>query len=187
MGTATRRRSAVTLGVPLDRDHVAAAAEAAAHAGLAPPSTAACPHVTLLVLLELPPGPGVDDAVGRVAARTAPFAVRARNLGVFDDGAGGLVLHVPVVRSEPLARLHHDLYAALTAAGATVDGYHAPDSWFPHVTLGDRLGPADLVAAVAALAARPAITWTLPVTELVRMDPSGETTVVPLGGARPGP
>lgn len=183
MGTATSHpRSAVTLGVPLDRDHAAVVRDLAARLGSPPSDIPLCPHVSLLVLLDDPQRTSVDAALRRVAARTPPFSVRARDFGAFDDGDGGLVLHVPVVRTTALASLHRELFDAVTAAGARVDGHYTPASWFPHVTLWDRLTPSALASAVATLAARPPLAWTLPVTHLSRLEASGIATTAPLEG-----
>ncbi len=171
---------ALTLGVPLDRDHVVAVGGIGQRLGVPPGRTLTYPHISLLVLLECPDPAAVNAALAAVAARTRPFSVRARGFGVFNDGR--LVLHVPVVRTAEFARLHRDLHDTVTATGAQVDGHHTPASWFPHVTLWDRtLTPAKLGEAVLELAAGPPIAWTLPVTRLARLEATGMTATIPLG------
>lgn len=162
---------AVTVGIPLDHDHVAAVRCLQRRLGVPSTDRSPRPHITLVVVLEAPDRVCLDAAVQAVAARTLGFTVRARGLGVFHDGGGGPVLHVPVVRTPELARLHQDVHDSVTAVGGVVEGRSAPASWSPHITLWDRSLTADrLACAVADLVAAPPIAWSVPVTSLVTMD-----------------
>jgi hypothetical protein len=87
-----------------------------------------------------------------------------------------LSLHVMVVRTRELDRLHRRAHAALTAAGACMAGNTDPGVWTPHITLVDRgLTPARLGRAVEALAQRPHRSWTVGLTALAvtRRGPRG--------------
>lgn len=172
---------AVTVGVALDRDHVDAVRCLQRRLGVPATERSSPPHITLVVVLEAPDRATVDAAVAAVAARTPAFTVRARGLGVFHDGGGGPVLHVPVVRTPELARLHQDVHDAVVAAGGVVEGRSAPASWSPHITLWDRGLTADrLACAVADLVSAPPIAWTVPVASLVTMDRHAVGAEVPL-------
>lgn len=172
----------VTVGIPLDDDHVAAVCGIRRRLGTPRVSRPSSPHISLLVLLDAPDQHAIDEAVRSVAARTARFAVRARGFGVFDDGDGPPVLHVPVVRSTELARLQGDTYETMAALGAKIDGHYAPTSWLPHVTLWDRVPTVDkLAAAVVELAAGPPIAWSVPVSCLATMGHAKIGPPVPLG------
>jgi 2'-5' RNA ligase len=177
---------AVTIGVPLDGDH--AAAVDAIRRRLEVPSSPRplVPHLSLAVLLEVPPDADIDGVITEIASRTPPFSVRARGFGVFHDGDGGLVLHLPVVRTAALALLHDAVVDAFTAAGRQIEGHYTAASWFPHVTLwAHTLTPALLRRAIGRLATGPPLGWTLPVTRLVRLESTGVTAEALLEGPPP--
>ena len=175
------RPRALTLGVPLDADHESVVRRVRRRLGVPVGATTPCSHISLLVLPGGSTGAAIEAALGAVAGRTRAFSVRARGLGVFHDGDGGLVLYVPVVRTPELAQLHLDLYETVVATGARIDGHYAPSSWFPHVTLWDRsLTPEAVGAAVTTMAGRPALAWTLPVTHLAALRTGGTLAAVPL-------
>jgi 2'-5' RNA ligase len=154
---------------PLDRDHARVVTELAVDlaAALAIDREAAVPahpHITLASYTDLT----VDDATVALApavVATAPFVVRAHGYGIFTGGDDvDLSLHVMVVRTPALDRLHHAVCAALAGAGAEVCGTSDPAVWTPHVTLLDRgLTPHLLGRAVEVLAGRPHRTWSITV------------------------
>lgn len=156
---------------PLDDDHVDAAAqlvsEVASALGIDPAGVASAPHLTIASYRGLAPG-AAGRAVAAVAATVPPFRVRAHGYGMFvGDSDGDLSLHVMVVRTTPLDRLHARLHAALERTGARMDGLTRPDVWSPHITLLDRgLDPTLLGRAVARLACRPHRSWTVPIDSL---------------------
>src|SRR5690606_12106997 len=111
---------------PLDDDHVDAAAqlvsEVASALGIDPAGVASAPHLTIASYRGLAPG-AAGRAVAAVAATVPPFRVRAHGYGMFvGDSDGDLSLHVMVVRTTPLDRLHARLHAALERTGARMDG-----------------------------------------------------------------
>jgi 2'-5' RNA ligase len=175
---------ALTIGVPLARDHAAAIEVIFRRlrartdwTALAHPS----PHLTLLVLLEAPPLDTVDDIIRKVAGRTLVFPARARGYGVFADEHEQLVLYTPVVRTGALTNLHRSLFQAFDDIGAYVDGHYHPDAWLPHITLCNRhLTPEILGELVAAMATARAISWRLNLDRVARFGPGVETSTFPL-------
>jgi 2'-5' RNA ligase len=135
------------------------------------------PHITLVSYTGLDAA-GAAAALAPVArAAPHPLAVRAHGYGMFTgDRDTDLSLHVMVVRTRELDRLHRRAHAALTAAGACMAGNTDPGVWTPHITLVDRgLTPARLGRAVEALAQRPHRSWTVGLTALAvtRRGPRG--------------
>jgi 2'-5' RNA ligase len=184
--TADEARTAVALsiGVPLARDHAAAIEAIIGRLrartdwiALAHPS----PHLTLLVLLEAPPLDTVDEIIRKVARRTPVFPARARGYGVFADEHEQLVLYTPVVRSDALTRLHRSLFDAFDDIGAGVDGHYYPEAWLPHITLCNRdLTPEVLGELVASMATARAISWRLNLDRVARFGPDVETSTFSL-------
>ncbi|HET6773136.1 MAG TPA: 2'-5' RNA ligase family protein [Acidimicrobiales bacterium] len=140
------------------------------------------PHITLVSYTDLDAAAAAAALAPIVRGADGPLAVRAHGYGMFTgDRASDLSLHVMVVRTRALDRLHRRTHAALGAAGACLAGNTDPDVWTPHITLLDRgLTPAKLGRAVEALAQRPHRSWTVGLTALA------VTRRAP-GGARRGP
>lgn len=155
---------------PLDPDHARVveslshdlAADLGIAAGQATPGR---PHVTVASYTGLEP-PAAAAALTPLLARIPPFTVRAHGYGVFaGDSDRDLSLHVMVVRTPALGRLHAEIHRVLCAAGADVEGTTGPGNWTPHITLLDRgLTPELLGRAVELLTRRPHRTWSVPIT-----------------------
>lgn len=139
------------------------------------------PHITLVSYTDLD-ATVAADALAPVVRADRPLTVRAHGYGMFTgDRASDLSLHVMVVRTRELDRLHRRTHAALGAAGACLAGNTDPGVWTPHITLLDRgLTPAKLGRAVEALAQRPHRSWTVGLTALA-------VTPRAPGGARTAP
>ena len=106
----------LTLGVPLDADHVVAVDRLLRRLDLPLPRRLV-PHVSLLVLRDMADLASVRRVVREVADRTAPFSVVARGLAVFQDHDNSPVLYVPVARTAPLANVHAALSRARDGDG----------------------------------------------------------------------
>jgi 2'-5' RNA ligase len=171
----------------LDPDHSrvvtelseALAAELGIGAGLAVPRR---PHITIASYEGVEPSMAAA-ALAPVARELTPFAVRAHGYGVFaGDADSDLSLHVAVVRTRALDRLHARVHDALGRAGAEVAGTTGPAAWTPHITLLDRgLTPRLLGRSVELLTCRPHRSWSVPIDALTvtrRGDGTGP------GGAR---
>ena len=124
----------------------------------------AFPHFTYQVSEEYDVG-AASDALGRLAARLAPFRVRTAGLGIFCSTRP--VLHLPVVRSPELDRLHAEVWRALgQPPTGEVARYYEPAMWVPHVTLAQGDIDADKLAEIVrALAAR-SFHWEMEVNNL---------------------
>jgi 2'-5' RNA ligase len=157
--------------VPLDLDHVEAATRLATEIASVLAIDAACAtsglHITMASYTGLAPAIA-GRVLARVAGSVAPLTVRAHGYGVFTgDGHSDLSLHVIVVRTTALDRLHGLVHAGLSKAGAVMDGLTRPEVWTPHITLLDRqLDPALLGRAVELLARRPHRSWSVPISSL---------------------
>jgi 2'-5' RNA ligase len=139
------------------------------------------PHITLVSYTGLDPTPAAAALAPVVRGARRPLAVRAHGYGMFTgDRASDLSLHVMVVRTRELDRLHRRTHAALGAAGACLAGNTDPGVWTPHITLLDRgLTPAKLGRAVEALAQRSHRSWTVGLTALAV---TGRDSAVTPGG-----
>src|SRR5262249_47827123 len=105
-----------------------------------------------------------ERALRQFAGGVRPFRIRTAGLGVFTGPEP--VLYVPVVRDEPLSRLHRALWTAIAGAGRDLLPHYAPERWVPHITLArGNLEPAVLGALIARLAGR-AFTWEIAIDNL---------------------
>ena len=125
------------------------------------------PHITIASY------DGVEASVAAAALAPAageltPFVVRAHGYGVFaGDADSDLSLHVMVVRTWALDRLHGLVHDALGRIGADVAGTTGPAAWTPHITLLDRgLTPRLLGRSVELLTCRPHRSWSVPIDAL---------------------
>lgn len=128
-------------------------AELAEEFGVRGPYSTPFPHFTYQVSEEYDVG-AASAGLHSLASRLAPFRVRTAGLGIFC--AAKPVLHVPVVRSRELERLHEEVWRALGQPPVgDVARFYGPEMWVPHVTLaqGD-LDPDRLAEVVRALSTR---------------------------------
>ena len=174
-----------TFAIPLDAAHVDAAGCLRDRLGAPRDAPPAIFHVSLLVVLKPQDDGALSDAADRVAARLPAFSVRARDLGVFLDGEASPVLHVPVVRSSALARLHRLLFDELADRGFEIEGRSHPDAWIPHVTIWrDGLTPDLLGAAIRRYASGEPVAWNMRASRLGCLDERGWTSDRRLGVSR---
>jgi 2'-5' RNA ligase len=91
-------------------------------------------HLTLKFLGSVPEESleAIAAAVGRVAARHAPFEARARGLGAFPSAAHPRILWAGVDGGEALKRLQADVEGALAELGFAKE----ERAFHPHVTVG---------------------------------------------------
>jgi len=180
---------------PLDPDHARVVAQLshdlAAELGIDPEGAAPRrPHITVASYVGLEPARAAA-ALAPALAAVAPFTVRAHGYGVFaGDTDSDLSLHVMVVRTRALDRLHRQVHRALGDAGACVAGTTDPAAWTPHITLLDRgLTPRLLGEAVEILTRRSHRTWSVRVASVTvaRRGAREDTEVglLPLGGTAP--
>jgi 2'-5' RNA ligase len=180
------------LVIPLTGDHQASVGAltelAAGRAALPQLDGRPRPHVTILAYSGLLRAHALT-VVQRVVASVAPFTMHAHGYGLFvGDDPGELSLHVPVVRTAALERLHADLSTAIAQAGACVAGWTWPGEWSPHITLLDRgLDPDLLAAAVRRLAQHHHPSWRIRVDHIQLTGGRADRTegdVLALGGRR---
>jgi 2'-5' RNA ligase len=176
---------------PLDIDHdrvvTQLSRELASAVGITPAGATRRPHITVASYSGLEPAEA-QAALVPVVATAEPFMVRAHGYGVFaGDTDADLSLHVVVVRSQDLDRLHCAVHRTLAGAGGCLAGTTHPSVWTPHITLLDRcLSPRLLGDAVEVLTSRPHRSWSIPLASLAiarrgtAVDP--EIREIPLGG-----
>jgi len=95
--------------------------------------------------------------VEEIANTRAPFAVTTTGLGVF---TGELpILYIPVIRTRTLDELHLRLHRSLAPHCSGHVPYYAPESWMPHVSIGQvNITPAVLPPLLAWLSQQP-LSW----------------------------
>ncbi|MEV0360508.1 2'-5' RNA ligase family protein [Nocardia sp. NPDC050697] len=104
------------------------------------------PHITVAVAAEL--APEAEAALGELEFE--PFPITLGSPVVF--GTHRLILVRLVIATGALLALHRRVHAAL-GADPGVPAHVRPDGWTPHVTLGRRLPPERLGAAITLIAA----------------------------------
>ena len=118
----------------------------------------AMPHFTIHLAAEY----GLDATraiVGEVARTQRPFAVPTSGLGVFTGEMP--ILYIPVIRTRTLDDLHSRLYQELAPHCSGHFPYYSPESWMPHITIGQvNLAPQVLPALLEWLAHQP-LSWQL--------------------------
>lgn len=163
-----------TLCIPLDADHLEAVRALRVRLGAPEDAPPQRPHVSLLVVIGEYDLRALADVPARLASPLDVCHVLARDLGVFVDGASSPVIHVPVVRSPALSRLHQSAFDAVVELGCTIEGRSHPDRWMPHITLWrDTLTPELLGAALVRYASGPSVAWRLRVDRLAWLDDAG--------------
>lgn len=141
------------------------------------------PHMTLVVLLG-PPGDrqGLVAGLEEVAATHPPFQVTGAGYGIFTGRDHESVLHLCLTKTPELARLHHDVVAAVEAQGLAVDGESREEFWRPHVNLADQsLTPERVGRAMAHLAATAPRHWTFDISDLSVWPDDGPARKLALG------
>lgn len=106
----------------------------------------------------------VEEALRSVARSVPRFTVRTTGLGIFTGETP--VLHVPVVKSPTLCRLHRRIWDALDTAGSDVSPLYSPDHWMPHITLGHGDLDTENLPAIMALLAGRNFTWEVVIDNL---------------------
>jgi 2'-5' RNA ligase len=75
----------------------------------------------------------LEPVLSAFARAHSPFTVQTTGLGIFTGPQP--VLHIPVVRTPELTRLHEELWQAIgDGPKGTLPLYH-PRQWIPHITL----------------------------------------------------
>ncbi len=122
-------------------------------------------HLTLAFAGEAPERAldEISERLDRAAARRSAFDVRLAGGGAFPHPAHGKVLYADVVAAAELEHLARGARAALSKAGAAVDGQR----FRPHLTLARLSHPEELGNWVRLLDAYEGPSWTVDEIELV--------------------
>ncbi len=97
---------------------------------------------------------GVEEALREVAAKQAPFSVRATSMGVF--AGENPVLFLNVVKTRQLLELHEEIWQRIHTFAVEPNEYYEPSQWMPHITLAYRdVTPDNLGCAMQVLAFKP--------------------------------
>jgi 2'-5' RNA ligase len=116
----------------------------------------------------------LEAAIGRITAETPPFNVRTAGLSLFTGPRP--VLYIPVVKDEPLLKLHARIWEAALAASQDASPYYSPPAWMPHISLAyEDLTPENIGAVMEALAFR-SFAWEMTIDNIALIyEPDGET------------
>lgn len=90
------------------------------------------PHLTWLGC-EMLDTPRFVEILGTFSALSGPVKARSASLGLFLKPAP--VLHLAVVRSPELERMHRQLWDLVETCAAEMHALYRPDLWVPHITL----------------------------------------------------
>ena len=109
------------------------------------------PHLTLQTVYKPVREREVLAVVKRVALETEAFEARAGGIGLLDAiyDPGTQYLHLKVVKTRKLARLHQQLRMGLRAIGATTYPFSTRE-WTPHLTVASGHWSAEESAAIKA-------------------------------------
>lgn len=104
------------------------------------------------------------------AQDSTSFTITTSGLGVF---TGELpVIYIPVVRSMALSEIQLRLWIITDPCGQDAVAHYAPESWLPHITLGQAGGnEGQLARAVEWLAAQP-LSWEVPIDNVALLGSS---------------
>ncbi|HTT73508.1 MAG TPA: 2'-5' RNA ligase family protein [Thermoplasmata archaeon] len=169
-GLPSRAHGVVSLLGPSDRDRVIGIWQGIEHRlGLRGIWVMPYPHFSYQIAGEYDE-PGLEAALERLAATTAPFEVRTSGVATF--GPPWPVVYLAVEKSPGLEELHDRIARACAPHARELSEYYVGARWTPHVSLaygneadGTALTAAE-VDAVLALLGRGAYRWTLRVDNL---------------------
>ena len=100
--------------------------------GLADVQATPEPHLTYQIV-EPASLDTLKTALRDIAATTPSFVAHTTGLGMFPGGRP--VIYIPVLRTDALNELHHQVFAIAGPLCSRTDKFSAPDLWLPHVSL----------------------------------------------------
>jgi 2'-5' RNA ligase len=123
------------------------------------------------------------EALEKLAASTAPIAMRFDSIGAFNSSQG--VIFLSPVLTRRLQELHLRVQAVLDRYQASFNPYYLPDQWVPHVTLAVEQPPEALPVIFRACQQAGAFTTGLAESLLlVEFPPPRQVAVYRLGDSK---
>jgi len=117
---------------------------------MTPRRAGVAPHLSLALYERLVPA-AIAVSLQHLADAQPALGIQLASLGLF-AGPPSVLFAAPVVSTELIA-LHRAYHQATWAAGPRYRAHSLPESWVPHVTLGEGLRPATVPAAVGNMIA----------------------------------
>lgn len=104
------------------------------------------PHVSLSIFSKENDA-GLKDILTGFAERTDAFDLRFDSIGVFNPE----VLFLAPVATSCLIGISAEINKKISGIASGLNGYYLPDRWVPHMALGIKMNPEELLKAFAAL------------------------------------
>lgn len=104
------------------------------------------PHVSLSIFSKENDA-GLKEIVADFARPLDAFEMRFDSIGVFNPE----VLFLAPVATSYLIGLCADINKKISEIASDLNGYYLPDRWVPHMALGIKMNPEELLRAFAAL------------------------------------
>lgn len=111
------------------------------------------PHFTWFVAKALDLS-SAKVILAELAAHNLMLTTHVFGLGIFSGDRP--VLYLPIVKSQAMIDLHHQIWDKLGPMADRVNGYYSPDYWLPHITLAiNDLRRENLACALESVAFEP--------------------------------
>jgi 2'-5' RNA ligase len=95
---------------------------------------------------------------------TRPFSIHTGGLGLFTRPDP--VIYFPIVRTNLLSQVHHDIWSQATPLSQKPSLYYAPELWIPHITLAHRDVNLSSLSCVIEKLAFDVIAWEIAIDNL---------------------
>ena len=132
------------------------------------------PHLTYQIV-EPTDWATLKTALRAIAAATPPFVAHTTGLGMFPGDSP--VIYIPVLRSDALNELHHQVVNAVGSLCSRTDKFSAPDLWLPHVSLALHDTTPELLGPVLQFLNNQTFNMELVINNLAILRPEGELFV----------
>jgi len=131
--------------------------------GVGNPDILTMPHMSYHTAEKYDEG-NLAVVLEEVARQERPFTITASGIGIFP--APNPIVYAPVVRTADLTKLHTQLCTQLNAIALDSNPYFAPDSWIPHITLGNYDITLEKLGPISQWLHQQAINWTITIDNL---------------------
>ncbi|TDN40449.1 2'-5' RNA ligase family protein [Hymenobacter sp. UV11] len=132
------------------------------------------PHLTYQIV-EPTNMETLKAALRDIAATTPPFIAHTTGLGMFPGDSP--VIYIPVLRSDALNELHHQIFNIAGPLCSRTDKFSAPDLWLPHVSLALHDTTPELLGPVLQFLNNQTFNLELAINNLAILRPEGDMFV----------